>query len=283
MSIYDRDYMRGYSSTSRLKYHFVDTPAVCWLITLNILMFVLSVVVPPVYNFLALSPQSVSSFKIWTLFSYGFLHGGMLHILFNLLGLFFMGRPLEKWLGTKKFLLVYLSGVVLGGLFWLCFSWGEGSVLVGASAGVMAVLSAFCMMYPPTPITFLIFFIIPVRVRPLTMLKIVAVVEFLGFISSISGGDSSIAYSAHLGGLVAGLGIIEFIKRGRFSFLDKVSADKFLRFTRKKKTSGGVLKFKVDVSADDAREVDRILEKVNREGFASLSDEEREFLRRANK
>ena len=43
------------------------------------------------------------------------------------------------------------------------------------------------------------------------------------------------------------------------------------------------LKFKVDVSADDAREVDRILEKVNREGFASLSDEEREFLRRANK
>ena len=283
MSIYDRDYMRSRKPESQLKQKFSEYPAVCWLICVNIAIFFLSIFLGFIYPLFSLSADSVCNGMVWTFFTYAFLHGDMLHILFNLLGLYFMGIPLERWLGWRKFLAIYFAGVFLGGLVWLGISWGSGAVLVGASAGVMAVLAAFCLLFPPTPITFLIFFIIPVSVKPITMLKIVSAIEFIGFLSSMVSGGSDIAYSAHLGGLGAGLTMVEIIKRGGLSFLDNIGRYKFVKFTDKKKPSSTDFKFKVNISESDTDEIDRILAKVNKDGFTSLTDEEREFLRRVNK
>ncbi len=268
---------------SKFKNYFEQAPAVCWLISINVVVFLLSVFVPQIYSVLCLSTFGVKEGMLWSFITYAFLHGDMLHILFNLLGLYFMGFPLERGVGWRRFLIIYFSGVLLGGLVWLCFSWGINSTLVGASAGVMAVLAAFCLFYPPIPLTFLIFFVIPVSVKPLTMLKIVGAIELVGLIFSLNDGGSSIAYSAHLGGLLAGIICTAFIKNNLHVFSINNFFNKIKKIIPKKKNSKTDLKFKINLSVDDTNEIDRILDKVNRLGFSSLTDEERDFLRRANK
>ena len=287
MSIYDRDYMRRREPQSWWGRNFGETPAVGCLIAANIAMFFLCALFPRLFDVLALTKDNLLGGMAWTAVTYSFLHAGPLHILLNMLGLYFMGSPLERWLGWKKFLAVYFGGVVLGAAAWLGASWLENSALAGASAGVMAVMAAFCMLYPPVPITFLVFFVIPVSVRPKTMLKIVAAVEIFSLIfSKASGGGSDIAYAAHLGGIAAGLGVVELLRRGKLAFLDAQSASPFARFRRRRKPRpASDFKFKVDVSGNssDEDEIDRILDKINAEGFASLSEDERETLRRAGR
>ncbi len=264
--------------------YFGDTPAVRGLILINLSIFIFSALAPSIFVYFSLSPDSVKSFLPWTFITYAFLHGGFLHILCNMLGLYFLGTPVEKWLGSKKFLCLFFFGALCGALAWLGFSWNENSVLVGASAGVMAVLAYFCAFYPPIPLTFLIFFILPVRLKPLTLLKVVAAFEVLGLLFSLSGGKSDIAYAAHLGGLGAGVIFAELVKRGKLGFLDRMSLPKFAMFSgRRRKPSSSSYKFKIDISSDLSSRVDKILDKVDKYGFASLTDEEREFLRNVNK
>lgn len=284
MSIYERDYMRRQEPQSWWDRNFGETPAVGCLIAANVAVFFLCAVFPRLFDILALTPDGLRGGMVWGLVSYAFLHGSPLHILLNMAGLYFMGSPLERWVGWKKFLAVYFGGVILGALAWLGISWFENGALVGASAGVMAVLAAFCLMYPPMPITFLIFFIIPVSLRPRTMLKVVIAIEAVSMIYSLSsGGGGDIAYSAHLGGIAAGIAITELLRRGKLSFLDAPSKI-FARFKPRKKThSASDFKFKVDVGANYSDEIDRILDKINAQGFASLTEAEREFLRRAGR
>ncbi|MFR6032190.1 MAG: rhomboid family intramembrane serine protease [Bacilli bacterium] len=130
-------------------------------------------------------------------------------------------------MGAKKFFAVYLFGAFFGAFAWLATSVGDTAGLVGASASVMAVFAAFCFFYPPVPITFLIFFVLPVSMRPMTMLKIAAVFEALGLAYSLSGGDAAIAYAAHLGGMAAGALFAVSFQRGLLGFLDKIAAPNF--------------------------------------------------------
>ena len=283
MSIYDRDYMK-FSQRSQQGGFMSETPAAKYLLIANVAIFFLSVFFPKIYDVFSLSVETFKSGMIWRLFTYAFLHGDILHILCNMLGIFFVGAALEKWIGARRFLFVYFSGVVVGAIAWLAFSWTSSAELVGASAGVLAVMATFCAMYPPIPLTLLLFFIIPIRLMPMTALKLTVAFEVFGLLYSLSGGNSDIAYSGHLGGLAIGYVLAKAFQQGKLAFIQNIKLPKISIFKNKTKRGVNNYKYKVNISPENENvneKIDIILNKINREGFASLTEEEREFLRSA--
>lgn len=301
MSIYDRDYMggnarqRGGFGSGRPRISFEFEP-VKFLIAANVLVFFIEAFAERIwgegsfFSLFGLTLENLAAGKIWTIVTYSFLHADILHIFCNMLGLFFIGKYLERMLGARRFLALYFVGAVVGGLAWSLVAALEGSreVLVGASASVMAVFAGFCLMYPPIPITFLLFFVLPISLKPITMLKIAAAIESAGLLYTLAGGNAVVAYSAHLGGIISGLLFVKLLSKGKLSFIDKF---KFGGFGRRKNAdtpvkggSAADYPFKVNISDDGeiSAEVDRILDKINRSGFASLTEDERETLRRAH-
>lgn len=283
MSFFEQRYSGQNGGFSNMAKMFENATAVGVLIWANIIMFVLGMLFPALYEYLTLSFYALEHGRVWTLLTYSFMHGGFLHILCNMLGLYFMGRPVETWIGSGKFLILYFFGVLLGAAAWLLFELftGEASML-GASAGVMAILSGFCIMYPPMPITFLLFFILPVRLMPMVMLKIIAAFEVFGLLMSLAGSAADIAYAAHLGGIAAGVIFVYLLRRGKIPSFGGMKV-KFAKYVQKGKNVKRACeyKFKVNISPDDDTQIDSILEKINKKGFSSLTDEEREFLCRA--
>ena len=116
----------------------------------------------------ALSGRSFRELKVWTVISYSFLHStaGFFHIFGNMIGLFFIGRIIEPLIGEERFLGLYLGGALVGGLVYLFFHFGDSNPVIGASAAVMTILTLFCLLYPERPITLLLFFILPITVKP---------------------------------------------------------------------------------------------------------------------
>ena len=298
MSIYDRDYMsessrRGYAyGNGGVRAFFAQTPATKILIIANIACFILGGVFDrffgagAFFDLFALSPDAVSSGKVWTFATYAFLHANLLHIFLNMLGLYFMGIALETWVGARRFLLVYFAGALAGGVLWLMLSYMHHEALVGASGAVIAVFAAFCAYYPPVPLTFLIFFIIPVSLKPMTMLKIAAAIEAMGFFYSLSVGHATIAYSAHLGGMAAGYFLARRKRGAAVEFPRMPSFKKFFGGGSRKEPDNrgaGEYRYSVNITshADLKAEVDRILDKINSGGFSSLTEEERETLKKA--
>ena len=291
MSIYDRDYMK---ERMREKISMISVSASKVLICANIVAFFLQAFGERIFgraeflNFFGLSIDSLASGKVWTLVSYAFMHGDIFHIFCNLLGLYFIGKYVERVVGNKRFYILYFSGAIFGGLLWLLLSYPNTSeTLIGASASVMAVFATFCYLYPPMPITFLLFFVIPISMRPMTMLKIATCFEVLGLLYSLAGGNAVVAYSAHLGGILTGLAFAMLLIKGKLMFIDNLRMPKF---PKGKKTSSGSrggkatdYAFKVNISTNEnsADEIDRILDKISKNGFSSLSESERETLRKA--
>ncbi|MBN2171992.1 MAG: rhomboid family intramembrane serine protease [Candidatus Krumholzibacteriota bacterium] len=193
---------------------------------------------------------------VWQIFTYMFLHGGFLHILFNMFVLWMFGREVEMTIGRRAFLRLYLvSGLVAG----LCSLFMWKALILGASGAVLGVLAAYGVLFPDRII--LAFLIIPMKVRYFVWL--VAALDIFGAIQ----GGGSIAHLAHIGGLASGYVLM---KTGwyRRSFVD-------LEGRRRRR----------DIERQRAlrRRVDEILDKVNREGLGSLTREEREFLEKARR
>ncbi|HSH95727.1 MAG TPA: rhomboid family intramembrane serine protease, partial [Roseimicrobium sp.] len=107
---------------------------------------------------LELSPHSFRQGFAWTLLSYGLLHDPdqFLHIIGNLLALYFLGRELIPYVGSKRFVGICVGSVFLGALTWLGCNWTHGGTLVGASAAVCGLLVVFACINPNQPITLLL-------------------------------------------------------------------------------------------------------------------------------
>lgn len=231
-------------------------------------------------RFLSLSMNSISdSGFIWILFTYGFLHDGPLHLLFNLLGIHFIGRNVEDLLSASEFKYLCVSSLILGGIFWLTFNQSSTN-LVGFSACVVAMLTLFCLQYPSKPISLLLFFVLPVRLKPKFILWGTLSIELYGFIFSELKGETSIAHSAHLGGALAGLICFLIITNKipsplRFKF--KISKRKLNQNVANHNSN-----YSVNFSNQDLqRKVDAILDKINAHGFGSLTKEEKNCLEQA--
>jgi membrane associated rhomboid family serine protease len=239
-------------------------------------------------NWFALSGQNFQELKVWTILSYGFLHStvGFFHILGNMLGLYFIGRIVEPVIGSKRFLGLYLGGTLIGGLVYLSLHFNSYGPVVGASAAVMAILTLFCQLYPERPVTLLIFFIIPVTMKPKWIFWASIVISAGGILLYELPGNSHVAHSAHLGGIVAGILYFRFVHNQSSQFFATSSPRASVElpdwFKRKQKTEKHI-SYKVNRSSRDElqAEVDRILDKINQSGFGSLTVAEKQTLDRA--
>ncbi|MGY0504063.1 rhomboid family intramembrane serine protease [Luteimonas sp. e5] len=149
-------------------------------------------------------------FQPWQVLSYGFMHGNLMHLLFNMLVLFMFGAPLEHVWGQRRFLIFYLACVVGAGLCQLALgAWmvAEGSPAyptVGASGGVLGLVLGYALIFPKQKVViFPIPFFIPARVA---VLLIGGFALFAGFSGRVPG----IAHFAHLGGMLTGWLIIRY-------------------------------------------------------------------------
>lgn len=165
-----------------------------FLISINLILLVVTLIMPELRISLGLSPYYFTS-RPWTIVTNLFVHAGIWHILTNMLTLYFFGSYLSRLVGNRNFLLIYFLGGLLGNGFYLWL--GQPlSVAIGASGAVFAVAGALTVLRPKLRV-----FIIPI---PVPIPLWVAVLG--GFaILSIPSFASNIAWQAHLGGLILGL------------------------------------------------------------------------------
>jgi len=177
------------------------------LVVVNGILFALQAATPysrELENTFALWPLS-SGFMPWQLVTYGFLHGGLMHIAFNMFMLWMFGRELENIFGARRFLTYYLVCVVGAGIVQLVVAaMQDGSYpTVGASGGVFGLLLLFGMTFPNRMIM-LLFPPIPMKAKYMVVL-FGALELYLG----LSGRAPGIANFAHLGGMLFGFLLIQ--------------------------------------------------------------------------
>lgn len=202
------------------------TPAVKNLLILNIGIFLIQAVCPvhPISNEISSTVTYMDfygrlydfgspMFKPWQLLTHGFMHAGFGHLFSNMLLLFFMGPMLESIIGDRKFLILYLGSLLLGGV-------GEMMVnhyvfdhvsysLLGASGATMGVLAATALLFPDQEVR--IYFLFPVKLKYVALFLIV--MDALGTVGFSAGSDGPmIAHAAHLAGTFFGGGLLLYWK-----------------------------------------------------------------------
>jgi membrane associated rhomboid family serine protease len=137
----------------------------------------------------------------WQLVTYSFLHGGELHLGFNLLALWMFGSDVERVWGPKRFLAAYFAAVLTGAVMQIiavALGSGAGLAVIGASGGVFGILLCFGMLFPKRRVMLLI---PPIPMQARTLVIVFAVLSLLFGLTGAFGG---IAHFAHLGGLIGG-------------------------------------------------------------------------------
>lgn len=233
----------------------------------------------------------------WTIFTYFFTHEGFLHILFNMLFLYWFGRIITEFLGSNRVIALYVMGGIVGGIFYILIynfvpfyhDRVAGSLMLGASAGVYAIVVGAATFMPNY--TFFLLLIGPVKIKYIALFYVI--LSFANTIGSNAGGEL-----AHLAG--AGLGYIYItqLKKGNdmgtwvISVMDYfksffVSQPKIKVTHRSEKTkrrkSGSSTSSKNTSSTVEQDEIDAILDKISQSGYESLTKEEKQKLFNASK
>ena len=296
--LYDRPYMQQ-PQGSAAKNRSIVTTLLVTTVAIFVLQNLLNVLMPTyggrnffLSNWFALNGQQFKELKVWTVLSYGFLHStqSLFHIIGNMLGLFFIGRILEPVLGTRRFLTLYLGGALIGGLIFLLFHYNGVSTVIGASGAVLALVTFFCLLHPERPITLLLFFIIPITMKPKWIfwgslgLSVFGVFfDELPAVRDPEAHQMVVAHSAHLGGILAGILFFRFAYNGTTDLFRRRSAKPAIEapeWFKRKHTIEPKITYKVNRSNRDELqiEVDRILDKINSAGFGSLTGDEKNTL-----
>ncbi|UCH13098.1 MAG: rhomboid family intramembrane serine protease [Bacteroidales bacterium] len=235
-------------------------------------------------------PANISKLiiKPWTLFTYMFLHFNFLHILFNLIWLFLFGRIFLKYLNEKQLLSTYILGGLSGAFLFIFFynvfpgliPYAEQSEMLGASAGVMAIAMGICFYVP----NFAVYvpLIGPVKLKYIAVFFIIT--DILQIASYNAGG-----HIAHLGGVIYGYFFVQQYRKGKDlgkglnSILDSIASLFRIRKKRMKVSYKRSAKDMTDMEynrskAQTQEEVDRILDKIAKSGYDSLTKSEKETL-----
>ncbi len=188
------------------------TPAVKSILIVTVVSFMLQGVGggQMITNF-ALWPMT-GSFMPWQLVSYAFLHGNLMHLAFNMYGLWMFGQELELLLGRRVFLHLYFASVLAAGIMQVLVTTFTGGMYptVGASGGVFGILLAYAMYFPNRVIMLIL---PPVAMRARTFVFVYAAIElFLG----VTGTQAGVAHFAHLGGMIGAYLILSFRGRSRW-------------------------------------------------------------------
>jgi membrane associated rhomboid family serine protease len=230
--------------------------------------------------YLPLWVQGLKGGNAWQLVSYMFMHEGIWHIFCNAIVLFFFGKSIEERYGGRRLLTLFFIAGIVGALLWFAVNFNRShTVLVGASAGCLGIFSYFCLVCENRPIVFLLFFIIPVRIRPRMLLAITVGMEAFCFLTQeLAGGQ--VANSAHLGGILGGCLCYIFYNYHHKS--RKIIKGKPTPKTQATDTMYGD-SYNLYITSHSAQrsEIDRILDKINESGFKSLTEAEKNTLNSA--
>lgn len=184
------------------------SPGIRGLLIANLAIFAIQWWSPAMIERFALWPLAVD-FQPWQLVTYAFLHGGVAHLLFNMVGLVTFGNELEEYWGTRRLLSFYFASVIAAALTQLAVtsSIGELAPTVGASGGIYGLLLGFAMMFPQRRIVPLI--------PPIPMPAWLFAVLFAGLelYLGVTGTAAGIAHFAHLGGMIGGWIMIQRWRR----------------------------------------------------------------------
>jgi len=221
----------------------------------------------------------------WTLFTYMFLHVDFIHILFNLLWLYWFGTVFIQELGLKKLLSIYLLGGLAGGLLFVLFynvfpvfePLRQGSVAMGASASVMAIVIAASTFNPERRMHLV--FIGPVKI------VYIALVMFI-FTSLVDFSVNTGGKIAHIGGAFMGFIFAHYYKKGKDitkgfqGLLDGIATwfkpgKQKMKVTHKR--SSNDFEYKRE-KVEEQKEIDKILDKISKAGYESLTSKEKELL-----
>ena len=190
-------------------------PVTTSLIVANVAMFLLSTSVGDMLAPLALWPFGAAritgvGFAPWQLVTYAFLHGSILHLLFNMFALYMFGGAIEQVFGPRRYLAYYLVCVVSAALTQLLVAMLTGGFYptVGASGGVFGLLLAYGLYFPNNRVM-LLFPPIPMPAR-----VFVAVYAVLELVMGVTGTQSGVAHFAHLGGMVGGYLMLRYWRGG---------------------------------------------------------------------
>jgi membrane associated rhomboid family serine protease len=263
------------------------TPWVVRLIAANMVVLLLMRTIfisPELTSALAFSPAGALAAP-WTLFTYMFVHAGLLHLLGNMFMLFVFGTPVESRMGSRAFILYYL----LCGVGAAVFSAALSSIMnvgpmVGASGAVLGVALAFAMYWPDAE---LIVFPLPVPIRARTLVALLIGADVL--FAFLTPGDG-IAHVAHVGGALSGYLYFRMQGLSRRSpqppprAVERVVMVQSGSAEPERRTPVTPARPRRRVDADPvAAEVDRVLDKISEKGIASLTPAERRFLDEVSK
>ena len=247
------------------------TDAIKTLISVNFAIFILQSISSSEIMFFSnfgLVPKLVwSQLKIWQPFTYMFFHGDIWHVLINMFVLWMFGSELERAWGKKNFLRFYFITGVGSGLGTMLFGLQSTIPIVGASGAIYGVLLAYGVMFPNR--TVYLYGIIPIK-----SIWFVIGIGVIAFFSSFNN-FTNISHLTHLFGMIIG-----------YLYLKRPVHFRSLWFSVFKK----VLEYriqnqeeKISRSVEIERDLNSILDKINREGFKSLTQEEEERLYKNSK
>ena len=270
MGIYDRDYARPYQDQHySMGSGFKGMPPVVkWLLIINFAVFIFSMLVPNIGNYIYKfgavdTSQSTNIFQVWRVITYQFLHGDVMHLAFNLLVLYFMGPFVERSFGSRTFLKFYLICGAAGGVVYtllVLLRILPAGIMVGASGGIYGVMAALAIMFPQMKV--LLWGIIPMTMVRLVILLVVVSLITIAFGHNVGG------EAAHLSGLAMGYLYMKY---------------KPWITRRRMERQKGAWAQKIERERNFQSEVDRTLDKVRREGINSLTKNEKRILQEATR
>lgn len=283
----------------KIKTFFLTNDALTGLIAVNVAVFVLYHVARMFYSLFADvqdfpldhwlgTPADVDTLarRPWTLIAYMFFHQGILHLLFNMLWLYWFGRIFRTYFSGRQLVNVYILGGLTGALFYIlsynifpAFAAAKHfAILLGASAGVLGVVMAISFYVPRYTVNLLFFG----RIQ----LIYIALATLALDIVSISTSDNAGGHLAHLGGALFGYLFAANIHKGRdiTAWLGKFCIRTGSLFKSKPKLKVAYKRPPTDdreynrKKNEDQQEVDRILDKISKGGYESLTKKEKETL-----
>jgi len=249
------------------------------LLIINILVFVLLnwlffanyTIYKFLFSNLSLIPQNilmtpeVEQFQVWQCLTYLFLHGSFMHLFFNMLGLWFLGRDLENIWGKNKFLKYYFIVGIGSGILTVLYNIQyvnsyDIRPVVGASGAIYGLLLAYGILFPNRLLY--IYGIFPVKVKNAVIFS-----GLISFFYSITLTQSGTSHITHLSGLIIGL--------------------LYLKYWAEQKKSDKILKLNDDdiftMRINQQQQINNILDKISRVGYDGLSDEDKKILKQQSK
>lgn len=279
---------------TKLKVAFTNVNIVEKIIYINAIVFLISYLFKTIsfltgldetfiVTWFALSPYFNSFIiKPWTIITYGFLHEGLIHILFNLIILYYIGNLFLDYFNRKQFLVYYFLGVIFGGLvFMLSYNYFPAlktreTFLVGASAGVTSIIIGIASLIPNYALRF--------RFIGEIKLLYIAIILIAIDIIQIPNGNAG-GHLAHLGGALIGFLLTNKLNKGKSlilwmeSLLQPKQKSPLSTIHKRDKSSVD----KKENSKDRQNRIDEILDKISKSGYDALSKEEKDFLFKVGK